>query len=203
MPYGLTSERGQKSIRRRSYSWPSCMCSIPTEIVPGTERCVYCLRDTVVLTVEQLVSPRGDVIASTAREGRARARTASARGCRRGLVVAGGILLGRTAAAHVRRPVRARPPPILEAPVRVGEPPRLSNQAGDALDLGSQPAAEAEGRHGGPTARRGWGATGAFLWVITRDGDCGQRGPTSATIWGFWPSVGGEEAGGSRPQVSR
>ena len=38
---------------------------MPTEIVTRTEQCAYCLRDTVVVTVEQLVSLRGEVIAST------------------------------------------------------------------------------------------------------------------------------------------
>lgn len=38
---------------------------MPTEIVTRTERCAYCLTDTIVVTVEQLVSTRGDVVAST------------------------------------------------------------------------------------------------------------------------------------------
>jgi hypothetical protein len=38
---------------------------MPTEIVTRNERCAYCLRDTIVVTVEQLLSTRGDVIAST------------------------------------------------------------------------------------------------------------------------------------------
>jgi hypothetical protein len=38
---------------------------MPTEIVTRTERCAYCLRDTIVVTVEQLISARGDVVAST------------------------------------------------------------------------------------------------------------------------------------------
>ena len=37
---------------------------MPTEIVTRTERCAYCLRDTIVVTVEQLISTRGDVVAS-------------------------------------------------------------------------------------------------------------------------------------------
>jgi hypothetical protein len=41
---------------------------MPTEIVTRTERCAYCLRDTVVVTVEQLLSTRGDVVASTVLE---------------------------------------------------------------------------------------------------------------------------------------
>jgi hypothetical protein len=46
--------------RRASYT-----CSMPTEIITRTDRCPYCLRDTVVVTVEQLLSRRGEVVAST------------------------------------------------------------------------------------------------------------------------------------------
>ena len=38
---------------------------MPTEIVTQTQRCAYCLRDTIVVTVEQLLSTSGDVVAST------------------------------------------------------------------------------------------------------------------------------------------
>jgi hypothetical protein len=38
---------------------------MPTEIVTRTEKCGYCLRETVVVTVEQLLSTRGDVVALT------------------------------------------------------------------------------------------------------------------------------------------
>jgi len=38
---------------------------MPPEIVTRIEKCGYCLRDTIVVTVEQLVSTRGDVVAST------------------------------------------------------------------------------------------------------------------------------------------
>jgi len=38
---------------------------MPTEIVTRTDKCAYCLYDTIVVTVEQLVSTRGDVVAST------------------------------------------------------------------------------------------------------------------------------------------
>ena len=38
---------------------------MPTEIIERTEKCGYCLRDTIVVTVEQLISTRGDVVAST------------------------------------------------------------------------------------------------------------------------------------------
>jgi len=38
---------------------------MPTEIIERTERCAYCLLDTIVVTVEQLISRRGDVVAST------------------------------------------------------------------------------------------------------------------------------------------
>ena len=41
------------------------MCSMPTEIVTQTQQCAYCLLPTVVVTVEQLVSTRGEVVAST------------------------------------------------------------------------------------------------------------------------------------------
>jgi len=43
----------------------SYTCSMPTEIIERTERCAYCLLDTIVVTVEQLISRRGDVVAST------------------------------------------------------------------------------------------------------------------------------------------
>jgi hypothetical protein len=46
-------------------SGASYVCSMPTEIVTRTERCAYCLRDTVVVTVEQLLSTSGQVVAST------------------------------------------------------------------------------------------------------------------------------------------
>ena len=38
---------------------------MPTEIVTRTETCAYCLLPTIVVTVEQLVSTRGEVVAST------------------------------------------------------------------------------------------------------------------------------------------
>ena len=38
---------------------------MPTEIVARTDRCPYCLRDTVVVTVEQLLNVQGDVVAIT------------------------------------------------------------------------------------------------------------------------------------------
>ena len=38
---------------------------MPSEIIERTEKCGYCLCDTVVVTVEQLLSVRGDVVAST------------------------------------------------------------------------------------------------------------------------------------------
>ncbi len=38
---------------------------MPTEIVTRTERCADCVRNTVLVTVEQLISTRGDVVAST------------------------------------------------------------------------------------------------------------------------------------------
>ena len=41
---------------------------MPTEIVTRTETCAYCLLPTVVVTVEQLLSQRGDVVASTVLE---------------------------------------------------------------------------------------------------------------------------------------
>ena len=43
----------------------SYTCSISTEIVTRTEKCGYCLTDTIVVTVEQLISQRGEVVAST------------------------------------------------------------------------------------------------------------------------------------------
>ncbi len=43
----------------------SYTCSMPTEIVTRTERCAYCLLPTIVATIEQLLSTRGDVVAST------------------------------------------------------------------------------------------------------------------------------------------
>ena len=44
------------------------MTAVPPSVSPShapTERCAYCLRDTIVVTVEQLISARGDVVAST------------------------------------------------------------------------------------------------------------------------------------------
>jgi hypothetical protein len=41
---------------------------MPTEVVTRTEQCAYCRLPTVVVTVEQLVSLRGDVVASTVLE---------------------------------------------------------------------------------------------------------------------------------------
>jgi hypothetical protein len=41
---------------------------MPTKIVEETQQCAYCLRPTVVVTVEQLVSAHGDVVASTVLE---------------------------------------------------------------------------------------------------------------------------------------
>ena len=41
---------------------------MPTEIVTRTEKCAYCLTNTIVVAVEQLVSTRGDVVASTVLE---------------------------------------------------------------------------------------------------------------------------------------
>jgi hypothetical protein len=38
---------------------------MPTEIVTRTEQCAYCLLPTVVVTVEQLVSTRCEVVGST------------------------------------------------------------------------------------------------------------------------------------------
>ena len=38
---------------------------MPTEIVTRTQQCPYCLLPTVLVTIEQLVSLRGDVVAST------------------------------------------------------------------------------------------------------------------------------------------
>lgn len=38
------------------------------QIATRTERCAYCLRATIVVTVEQLLSQRGDVVASTVLE---------------------------------------------------------------------------------------------------------------------------------------
>ena len=38
---------------------------MPTEIVTQTQQRGYCLLPTVVVTVEQLLSTRGDVVAST------------------------------------------------------------------------------------------------------------------------------------------
>ena len=38
---------------------------MPTEIVTRTQQCAYCLTDTIVVTVEQLLSQRGEVVAST------------------------------------------------------------------------------------------------------------------------------------------
>ena len=61
-------------------------CSMPTEIVTRTQQCPYCLLPTVLVTIEQLVSLRGDVVAcrpcSTRRD--ARTRSALARGLCRG-----------------------------------------------------------------------------------------------------------------------
>jgi hypothetical protein len=42
--------------------------TMSTEIVTRTERCAYCLTDAEVVTVEQLLSQRGDVVASTVLE---------------------------------------------------------------------------------------------------------------------------------------
>lgn len=42
--------------------------STPAEIVTRTERCAYCLSDTVVVTVERLLSTRVDIVASTVLE---------------------------------------------------------------------------------------------------------------------------------------
>jgi len=39
--------------------------TLPTETVTRTEKCAYCLLDTIVVTVEQLLTTRGDVVAST------------------------------------------------------------------------------------------------------------------------------------------
>lgn len=41
------------------------MSTMAAEIVTRTERCACCLTDTVVVTVEQLLSTSGDVVAST------------------------------------------------------------------------------------------------------------------------------------------
>ena len=41
---------------------------VGTGLVTRTERCAYCLRETIVVTVEQLVSTRGEVVASTVLE---------------------------------------------------------------------------------------------------------------------------------------
>jgi hypothetical protein len=55
----------------------------PSEVVTRVEKCAYCLTDTIVVTVEQLVSTRGAVVSSTVLStASARVRGASARGCR-------------------------------------------------------------------------------------------------------------------------
>jgi hypothetical protein len=38
---------------------------MPTKTVEQTQQCPYCLLPTVVVTVEQLLSTRGEVVAST------------------------------------------------------------------------------------------------------------------------------------------
>jgi len=38
---------------------------MPSEFVTRTERCRYCHQDTVVVTVEHLLTERGEVVAST------------------------------------------------------------------------------------------------------------------------------------------
>jgi hypothetical protein len=38
---------------------------MPTQVVEQTTQCAYCLLPTIVATVEQLVSTRDDVVAST------------------------------------------------------------------------------------------------------------------------------------------
>jgi hypothetical protein len=41
---------------------------MPTRIVEQTQQCPYCLLPTVAVTVEQLLSQRGEVVASTVLE---------------------------------------------------------------------------------------------------------------------------------------
>ena len=63
-----TDSEGGLKFSMRPTRWWSVDYTVATEIVTRTEKCAYCLADTVVVTVEQLISQGGDAVALTVLE---------------------------------------------------------------------------------------------------------------------------------------